>query len=141
MACKHICIGEKAAPLFIHLLFTKKLHNMYSLRNKVQLIGNLGKNPEIRSTEQGKKWATFSLATNETYTNQQGEKVKETHWHSLVAWGKIAELVEKYLNKGSEVAVEGKLVNKDYTDKEGVKRNVTEIQVSDLVMFGGKNSA
>jgi len=112
---------------------------MYSLRNKVQLIGNLGKNPETKNIESGKKLVTFSVATNEMYTNQKGEKVKETQWHHLVAWGKVAEVAEKYLNKGSEVAVEGKLVTKDYTDKEGNKKYFTEIQVNELLLLGGKS--
>ncbi len=111
---------------------------MYSLRNKVQLIGNLGNNPEIRTTESGKKLVKLSVATNETYTNAKGEKVKETQWHNLIAWGKLADIAEKYLNKGSEVAVEGKLITRDYTDKEGNKKYVTEIQVNELLMLGSK---
>lgn len=112
---------------------------MNTLRNKVQLIGNLGQNPEVKELNGGKKVAKFSLATNETYKNKAGEKVTDTQWHNLVAWGKTAEIIEKYLKKGSEVAVEGKLLNRNYTDKEGVKRHVTEIQVSELLMLGGKN--
>ncbi|MBI3500245.1 MAG: single-stranded DNA-binding protein [Bacteroidetes bacterium] len=112
---------------------------MNTLRNKVQLIGNLGQNPEVKELNGGKKVAKFSLATNETYRNKAGEKVTDTQWHNLVAWGKTAEIIEKYLKKGSEVAVEGKLLNRNYTDKEGVKRYVTEIQVSELLMLGGKN--
>ena len=112
---------------------------MYALKNKVQLIGNLGNAPEIRSIESGKKLARFSLATNETYVNAKGEKVKETQWHNLVAWGKTAELVEKYLTKGSEVVIEGKLINRNYTDKEGNKKYVTEVEVSELLMLGAKN--
>ena len=111
---------------------------MYSLRNKVQLIGNLGNNPEIRTTESGKKLVKLSVATNETYTNAKGEKVKETQWHNLIAWGKLADIAEKYLNKGSEVAVEGKLITRDYTDKDGNKKYVTEIQVNELLMLGSK---
>ncbi len=113
---------------------------MYSLRNKVQLIGNLGKQPEIKTTDSGKKLVKFSVATNEMYTNSKGEKVKETQWHNLVAWGKLADVAEKYLNKGAEVAIDGKLVTKDYTDKEGNKRFVTEIQVNELLLLGGKNN-
>ncbi len=111
---------------------------MYALKNKVQLIGNLGKAPEVINTEKGKKLARFSIATNESYRNAQGEKITETQWHSLVAWGKTAEIAEKYLNKGTEVAVEGKLVNRNYMDKEGNKRYVTEIQVNELLIFGSK---
>lgn len=109
---------------------------MYSLRNKVQLIGNLGKTPEVKTTESGKKLAKFSVATNEIYTNSKGEKVKETQWHNLVAWGKVADVAEKYLGKGSEVAVEGKLVTKDYLDKDGNKKFVTEIQANEILMLG-----
>lgn len=114
---------------------------MYSLRNKVQLIGNLGKTPEIKSTEAGKKWARFSVATNETFTNSKGEKVKETQWHNIVAWGKVAEIIEKFLDKGSEVAIEGKLVHRDYVDKEGNKKYISEIQVNEMLMLGGKADA
>ena len=124
----------------IHFI-TIKLSIMYSLRNKVQLIGNLGKQPEIKTTESGKKLVKFSLATNEIYTNPKGEKVKETQWHNLVAWGKLADIVEKYLNKGSEVAIDGKLISNDYTDKEGNKRHSTEIQVNELLMLGSKSNA
>ena len=114
---------------------------MYSLRNKVQLIGNLGKTPEIKSTEAGKIWARFSVATNETFTNSKGEKVKETQWHNIVAWGKVAEIIEKFLDKGSEVAIEGKLVHRDYVDKEGNKKYISEIQVNEMLMLGGKADA
>ena len=111
---------------------------MYALKNKVQLIGNLGNNPDIRTTEKGKKLARFSVATNESYRNIQGEKITETQWHTLVAWGKTAELAEKYLIKGSEVAIEGKLVTRSYTDKDGNKRNTTEVQVNEILMLGSK---
>ena len=114
---------------------------MYSLRNKVQLIGNLGNAPEMKTTETGKKLVKFSVATNEIFTNTKGEKVKETQWHNLVAWGKIAEVAEKYLDKGTEVAVEGKLITKDYTDKDGNKKSSTEIQVNELLMLGSKAKA
>lgn len=114
---------------------------MNALKNKVQLIGHLGNVPDVRSTESGRKLARFSVATNEHYTNSQGQKVKETQWHNLVAWGKIAEIIEKYLIKGSEVVIEGKLVNHSYTDKEGNKKYVTEIEVQELLMLGGKPKA
>ncbi len=111
---------------------------MYALKNKVQLIGNLGNNPEIRTIDGGKKMARFSVATNETYRSAKGEKVTETQWHNLIAWGKVAEIAEQFLNKGSEVAIEGKLVNRNYTDKEGIKRYVTEIQVNEILLLGDK---
>ena len=81
------------------------------------MIGNLGNAPEVRNTESGKKLARFSVATNEQYKNAQGERVTETQWHNLIAWGKVAEIAEKFLVKGTEVAIEGKLVNRNYMDK------------------------
>jgi single-strand DNA-binding protein len=114
---------------------------MYALKNKVQLIGNLGNAPEVKTTENGKKLARFSVATNESYRNASGEKVTETTWHNLVAWGKVAEIAEKYLNKGSEIAIEGKLINRSYTDKDGNKKYITEVQVNELLMLGSKTTA
>jgi single-strand DNA-binding protein len=111
---------------------------MYALKNKVQLIGNLGNAPEIKTTEGGKKLARFSMATNESYRNTKGEKVTETQWHTLVAWGKVADIAEKFLVKGSEVAIEGKLINRNYTDKEGIKKYVTEVQVAEVLLLGEK---
>ena len=114
---------------------------MFALRNKVQLIGNLGKAPEVRNTESGKKLVRFSVATNESYRNAKGEKVTETQWHNLIAWGAMADIAEKFLVKGTEICVEGKLVNRHYTDKEGNKKFITEIQVNELLMLGGKQTA
>ncbi len=114
---------------------------MKSMRNKVQLIGNLGVNPEVMELQKGQKLAKFSLATNESYYNNAGEKVSDTQWHNLVAWGKTAEKVEKYLKKGTEVAVEGKLVSRSYEDKSGNKRYVTEIVINDFLMLGSKKDA
>ncbi len=118
-----------------------KLKVMNALKNKVQLIGNLGNAPEVRNTESGKKLVRFSIATNESYRNAKGEKVTETQWHNLIAWGKIADIAEKYLAKGSEVAVEGKLMNNNYTDKDGNKKYSTEVQVHELLLLGNKPSA
>ncbi len=109
---------------------------MYALKNKVQLIGNLGNAPEVRNTESGKKLVRFSVATNEQYKNAKGERVTETQWHNIIAWGKVADIAEKYLVKGAEVAIEGKLVNRNYMDKEGNKKYITEIQVNELLMLG-----
>ncbi len=114
---------------------------MYALKNKVQLIGNLGNAPEVRTLDGGKKMARFSVATNESYRNAKGEKITETQWHSLVAWGKVAEIVEKYLVKGKEVMIEGKLVNRTYTDKDGNKKYSTEVHVNELLMLGEKATA
>ncbi len=111
---------------------------MNTLRNKVQLIGNLGNKPEIITLESGKKIAKFSIATNEVYKNAQGEKVTETQWHNLVAWNKTAEIVEKYVEKGREIAIEGKLTSRSYDDKDGNKRYITEIIVNELLLLGGK---
>ena len=113
---------------------------MYALKNKVQLIGNLGNNPEVKTTEGGRKLARFSIATNESYRNAKGEKITETQWHNLIAWGKVAEIAEKYLSKGSEIAIEGKLVNRSYNDKEGHKKYITEVQVNEVLMLGEKSS-
>ena len=109
---------------------------MNALRNKVQLIGHLGNDPEIVNLESGTKLAKFSIATNETYKNAKGEKVEETQWHNIVAWGKTAEIVESYLTKGKEVAIEGKLTNRSYETKTGEKRYVTEIKCNELLMLG-----
>ena len=114
---------------------------MYALKNKVQLIGNLGNAPEIKSITGGKKMARFSMATNETYRNAKGEKITETQWHNIVAWGKVAELAEKYLSKGSEIAIEGKLINRSYTDKDGTKKYITEVQLNELLMLSDKNKS
>ena len=112
---------------------------MNSLRNSVRLIGNLGANPEVKSFNSGSKMARLNLATNESYKDSEGKTVTETCWHNLVAWGKTADIVEKYLSKGNEVAIEGKLTTRTYTDKEGVKKYVTEIVVNELLMLGKKN--
>lgn len=114
---------------------------MYALKNKVQLIGNLGNNPEVKTLDGGKKVARFSVATNESYRNIKGEKVTETQWHTLVAWGKVADIAEKFLQKGSEVAIEGKLINRSYNDKDGNKKYITEVQVNEILMFGKENKS
>ncbi len=110
---------------------------MSTLKNSVQLIGRLGKDPEIRTFDSGKK-ASFTIATNETYKNQKGEKVEDTQWHNLVIWGKLADVAGQFLKKGSEVAIQGKLIYRSYETAGGEKRYITEINVSDLVMLGGK---
>ena len=109
---------------------------MSTLRNKVQLIGHVGNDPEIKSFDGGKKLAKLSIATNESYKNDKGEKVEETQWHNLVAWGKTADIIEKYVVKGKEIAIEGKLTHKSYEDKNGEKRYVTEVVIDELLMLG-----
>lgn len=112
---------------------------MNTLKNKVQLIGHLGNDPEVK-TVNGNSLAKISIATNETYKNAKGEKITETQWHNVIAWGKTADIIGKYLKKGSEVAIEGKLINKNYTDKEGVKRYVTEVQANEVLLLGSKKN-
>jgi single-strand DNA-binding protein len=109
---------------------------MNTLRNKVQLIGNLGNDPEIINLESGKTLAKFAIATNESYKNAQGEKVADTQWHNIVAWGKTAQIVEKYVTKGKEVAIEGKLTTRIWEDKDGMKRYTTEVVCNELLMLG-----
>ncbi|WP_346239447.1 single-stranded DNA-binding protein [Niabella insulamsoli] len=113
---------------------------MYALRNKVQLIGNLGAAPEVRTLESGKKMARFTIATSEVYKNATGERIKETQWHQVVAWGQIADIAARYLEKGREVAIEGKLVHRDFTDAKGVKKYITEVQATELLLLGTKAS-
>ncbi|MDT0690873.1 single-stranded DNA-binding protein [Salegentibacter sp. F188] len=109
---------------------------MSTLRNKVQLIGHVGNDPEIVNLESGKKLAKFSIATNESYKNSKGEKITDTQWHNIVAWGKTAELIENYVPKGKEVGIEGKLTSRSYEDKEGTKRYVTEVICSEILLMG-----
>ena len=108
---------------------------MNNLKNRVNLIGNLGFDPEVKELESGKKFARISLATSETYKNNNGEQVKNTEWHNLVAWGPKANFAEKYLKKGHEVAIEGKLTHRSYDDDKGTKRYVTEVVVNDFLML------
>lgn len=112
---------------------------MKTLKNTVTLIGNLGNDPEIRNFDSGKKLATFSLATNETYLNNKGEKVDESQWHNVAVWGKQAENVEKVLKKGSMVVLNGKLIYRSY-EKDGETRYVTEIQMSEFLRIDKKES-
>lgn len=111
---------------------------MNQLRNRVQLIGNLGTNPEVINLENGKSFVKMTIATNESYKNQKGETIKETQWHNVVAWGNQAQIAEKYLLKGKEICIEGKLSNRSYTDKDGVKRYITEIICHEILMLGKK---
>ena len=107
---------------------------MNNLRNSVQLIGHLGNNPELKILEGGKKLATMSMATKDVFKNSKGEKVVETTWHNIVAWGKLAENMEVFLRKGNQVALKGKLQHRSYTDKEGTKRHITEILVKEFML-------
>ncbi|MBP2831570.1 single-stranded DNA-binding protein [Aquimarina sp. U1-2] len=109
---------------------------MNTLKNKVQLIGNLGQEPEIVNLESGKKLAKFSLATNDYYYDKKGDKITDTQWHNIVAWGKTADIIEKYVNKGQEIAIEGKLTSRSYEDNTGQKKYITEVVCNELLMLG-----
>lgn len=108
---------------------------MNSLRNKVQLIGRLGQDPEIINLESGKKIAKFSLATNDTYKDASGQKIENVQWHNLIAWNKTADIIEKYVTKGKEIAIEGKLINRSWDDSDGKKHYITEVVVDELLML------
>lgn len=109
---------------------------MSTLRNKVQLIGNVGQEPTITKLDNGKKVARISLATNENYKNSKGEKQTDTNWHTIVAWGKTADIIEKFVDKGKEIAIEGKLTSRSYEDKDGARRYVTEVVASEILLLG-----
>ena len=109
---------------------------MSTIKNHVQLIGNVGQEPTITNLESGKKVARFSIATNEHYKDAKGEKQTDTNWHTVVAWGKTAEIIEKFVDKGKEVGVTGKLKSRCYEDKDGVKRFVTEIEANEILLLG-----
>jgi single-strand DNA-binding protein len=108
---------------------------MKNMRNSVRLVGNVGIDPRITTYESGKKKASMVMATNERYKNGQGEWVTDTQWHQVVAWGREAAIIEKFVEKGKEVSIEGKLVHRSYTDKDGSVKNVTEIVVNDLLFM------
>ncbi|MCU0366183.1 MAG: single-stranded DNA-binding protein [Bacteroidales bacterium] len=108
---------------------------MNAMRNRVQLIGRLGQDPEVKTLESGKKVTNFTMATNETYKGADGNKTEETTWHNIVAWNGLAEISSKYLKKGKEVCIEGRISYRTYTDKNGVPKSVTEIVASDLVLL------
>ncbi len=114
--------------------------------NKCQFIGNLGKDPEVRVIGQDTKVATFSLACSESYTNRAGEKVETTEWINIVIWGKLADVVEKYVHKGDKLYVCGKLMNRSYESQDGTKKYITEIKADELIMLtprtqGGQQSS
>lgn len=106
--------------------------------NKVILVGHLGKDPEVRNLEGGKKVANFSLATSESYNNKEGKRIEQTEWHNIAVWGGLADVAEKYLTKGRQVYLEGKIRSRSYDDKEGVKRYTTEIVGDTFTMLGKK---
>ena len=113
---------------------------MNTLRNSVRLVGNLGMDPEVKTFDTNKKLARLSIATNDSYKNDKGERVTDTQWHNLVFWGAQAKLAEDLLKKGDEVAIEGKISNRSYVDKDGVKRYTNEIVVNEFLKITGKIS-
>jgi len=112
---------------------------MNYLRNNVQLIGNVGNTPETMTFESGKKVSRFSLATNDYYL-KDGEKVQQTEWHNLVAWGKLADLIETYVDKGKEIAIVGKLISRSYGSENGDKKHFTEVVVNEILFLGNKEN-
>ena len=114
---------------------------MNTLKNKVQLIGHLGADPEMKALENGNTLTKMRIATSEIYKNAKGEKVTDTQWHVVTAWGKTAEIAGKYLNKGSYVMIEGRLTHNEFVDKDGQKRYFTEVVVGELVMLDKKQAA
>ncbi len=133
----------KSKSIFINQVCLQAiiLNLMSTIRNKVQLIGNVGNAPEVRNLDSGKKVASFSIATNEFFKNSKGEKVQNTQWHNIIAWGKTAEIVEQYVSKGKEVAIEGKLTSRSYETTEGEKRYVTEIVANEILLLGNARNA
>ena len=111
---------------------------MRNLRNMVRLIGNVGMDPELKTLTNGNTVARFSLATSEGYINKEGEKVIDTQWHRIVAWGKTAQLVEKICRKGNRIAVDGKLTNRSYEDDQGEKKYITEIIANELMIINSQ---
>ena len=105
------------------------------MKNLVQLIGHVGQEPEIKNLETRKKLANISIATNEVYYRENGDKVEKTEWHRVTAWGKVAEIIEKHVTKGKEIAIEGKLTHRSYDDKDGNKRYVTEIVANEILLL------
>ncbi len=114
---------------------------MNMIRNNVQLVGNLGQNPEVKTLPGGKKVANFSIACTESRTDKEGRKTETTQWFNAVAWEGLATIAEKYMVKGKQVAISGKLVNKNWTDKEGITRYSTEIVCADILLLGGKDKS
>lgn len=109
---------------------------MKVIKNRIQLVGNLGQDPKISQTVSGKKLARLSLATTDVFKRKSGDEVKETQWHNLVAWEGLANIAEKYLKKGSEIVVDGRLSYNEWEDKEGITRKTAEITINDILMLG-----
>ncbi|HSN48393.1 MAG TPA: single-stranded DNA-binding protein [Flavobacterium sp.] len=106
------------------------------MKNSVQLIGNVGNDPELKTFDGGKKVANITMATNEVYYKENGDKVEQTEWHKVVAWGKTADIIEKYVTKGLQIGIEGKLTHRSYDDKNGEKRYITEVVANEVLLLG-----
>lgn len=111
---------------------------MSNLRNRVQLIGHVGNEPEVQNLDSGSKVVKLRLATNESYRNKEGERVTKTEWHNVVAWNKTAEIIESYVAKGQEIGVDGKLTTRSWEDKDGSMRYITEVVCNEVLLLGGK---
>ena len=114
---------------------------MNTLRNSVKLIGRLGQDPEVKTLDKGNKFAKFSLATSDSFTAKDGSKQEQTQWHNIVVWGNLAVVCEKYLKKGREIAVDGRITYRNWEDKNGTKHTTTEIVANEILMVGDKPAA
>lgn len=115
--------------------------NYKKMVNEVTLIGNLGNDPEVRTTQNGRTVANFNLATSESFKNKEGERITNTEWHRVTAWSPLAEIIEKYVKKGSQIYLKGSLKTRSYEDKDGVKRGITEVVMKELKMLGGRQGS
>ncbi|WP_268848253.1 single-stranded DNA-binding protein [Flavobacterium aestivum] len=106
------------------------------MKNRVQLIGNAGNDPIVKTLDGGRKVANLAIATNDSYKNDKGERIDQTEWHTVVAWGKTAEIIEKFVTKGKQIGIDGKLTHRSYEDKNGYKRYITEVLANEITLFG-----
>lgn len=114
---------------------------MNTIKNQVQLVGRAGQTPELKSFDNGGKLTRVRMATSEQYKNQRGETVEDTQWHTVVAWGKLAEHITRMIQKGDQFAIKGKLVHRQYEDRQGLKRTVTEIVAAEFMMMSSSRAA
>lgn len=121
--------------LFLSVLTLNKILIMSTLRNKVLLIGHVGQDPEIKVFENNRRNVRFNMATNEYFTNAKGEKTHKTTWHIIVAWGNLVDLVDSHVKKGKQIAIDGKLTYRDYVDKDGNSKSITEVIIQDLILL------
>jgi single-strand DNA-binding protein len=122
--------------VFQNISINTNIKYLYAMKNSVQLIGHVGQEPEIKTLEGGKKVATISIATNEVSYRENGDKVEQTQWHRVSAWGKTADIIEQYVTKGKEIAIEGKLTHRSYDDKDGNKKFITEVVANEVLLLG-----